>query len=171
MARAQAQEKRAQIKMVESILVMIIFFFLLVFGLIFYTKYSGLSGNKKQSENLDLVVMENVQRVQYMSELQCTKDGREVIADCFDVLKLKAFRDLAENNSRYAKLYPNLMIEVTQIYPPSTEFNKTIMYNNMPNITNKGGGVETSSIHITLYDPVTDKYAFGLATVGVYYLR
>jgi hypothetical protein len=158
--------KNAQMKMMESVLVLVIFFFLLVFGIGFYISFTRLSDKNKVSESSELYAIESMQRVKYMPELQCTKGGSEVIPDCFDIYKIKAFKAIA-NNDRYHRLYPGISINITQIYPPDKTFGKKgqMIYENRPK---NATGQEFFFLPLSLYNPINRTYAFGFATIGVY---
>jgi len=162
----KGMSRKAQMKMIESILVMVIFFFLLVFGIAFYAGFSSKSGDKRRGESTDIKLMQTAQRVHYMPELQCTKDGTEVVADCFDMIKADAFKTFAANNSRYSKLYYNTMINITQLYPNNGIITSTMIYNNSGL---KNPNLEFFYLPITLYDATENSYSFGIATIGVYY--
>jgi hypothetical protein len=158
--------KNAQMKMMESVLVLVIFFFLIVFGVGFYVYFTKVSDKDKVSESQELYAIESTQRMKYMAELQCTKGGSEVVPDCFDIIKIKVFKEISKDNPRYERLYPGISINITQIYPPDGNGRKgDIIYDNHPaNIT----GEDIFYLPLALYNPINRTYAFGFATVGVY---
>jgi type II secretory pathway pseudopilin PulG len=158
--------KKAQFKMMETMLVLIIFFFLLAFAIGFYIKYANYDTKQKSAEAQQLVVIQMAQRVQYMPELQCVKfNGKEVVPDCIDIYKMKAFKAISKDNYRYNKLYPNILINVTQVYPDDFgSVDDTIYEDNPKNFTSR----DVYMMPVTLYDPVTNSYGFGYTTVGIY---
>ena len=155
-------------KMMESILVLLIFFFLVVFGLIFYTKFSQVSLSKKSDEKMSLQALQASQRIQHMPELRCTKDGTQVEGDCFDLLKLKAFSKMLKSgigSQIYSKYFPNIEIEVSLIYPMDNARNWTVYNTTMNSSLNK----ELFFLPVTLHNVTEGEYYFGYLTVGVFY--
>jgi hypothetical protein len=159
-------KRNAQMKMMESVLVLVIFFFLLVFGIGFYVSFSKTTDKGKNSESQELYAIESVQRIKYMPELQCTKGGSEIIPDCFDIKKMKVFKEISPGNPRYNRLYPGISINITQVYPPNGFGRRgEIIYNDSPaNISS----VSSFFLPLTFYDPINRTYSFGFATIEVY---
>ncbi len=110
---------RAQMKMGESIAILIIFMFLVVFGLVFYIRFSLSNLDKKAAEKADLLAIQAVQQVQTLPEFQCSVRGK-VEFHCIDMLKLDAFSRLPPNDLQiYTSIFPQTYITVYQIYPTS----------------------------------------------------
>lgn len=161
------RSRKAQMKMIESLLVLVVFFFLLMFGIVFYAKFSQFSDKRKKSEDVDLVLLQTSQRVQYLPEIQCTKDGTHVEADCFDMLKLDAFEDLSVSNYKfYSKLFPNTLVTVTQVFPDVKDW---VVYNHTFDQSTRPLNFESFFLPITLYNSTAMQYSFGFVTIGVYY--
>ncbi len=78
--------------MAENIAVLILFIFLVVLGLIFYTQYKR-GDIAKQQQHLELQnAIEVATRASYLPELQCSQDGLP-ITNCIDKFKLEAAGD------------------------------------------------------------------------------
>lgn len=108
---------KAQMKMGESIMILIIFFFLLVFGVVFYAKYAVVTASGKQTENAGLQAIQIVQKVQFLPEIQCSVEGT-IDYNCIDLMKLMALNDLAEDEKRiYSTMFPRTVIIAVEIYP------------------------------------------------------
>jgi len=157
--------RKAQIKMFETVMVLVIFFFLLAFGLVFYARYHSFSVTEKINQNFELRAIEIAQSVSFMPELQCSNfDG--VREDCVDRLKLEAFRELLNRdevlrNEYYYDLLGQSRISFKQVYPESSY--EIVIYDR------PGTGTKSSfNIPILLYDPIEHEYNTGVMTVEVY---
>ena len=84
---------RAQMKLGESIIILVIFFFLLIFGLVYYIKFVMISYDKEADKKAQLLAIQSAQKVQFLPELQCTIEGN-VRYNCMDVMKLSTFKRL-----------------------------------------------------------------------------
>jgi len=108
---------KAQVKMGESIVILIIFFFLIVFGMVFYVRFSISQHEKKSEEFKDLVAIETVQKVQFLPELQCTVEGNDDY-NCIDLLKIQAIQSLSENDKKiYGIMFPRTKVIVEKVFP------------------------------------------------------
>ena len=83
--------KKAQIRMSESIAIMIVFFVLLVFGIVFYSQIERRNIGVAISSSQDLKAVEVAQVFSFLPEVQCTKENI-VINNCFDLMKLESLR-------------------------------------------------------------------------------
>lgn len=153
-------------QILESIFVLIIFFFLVVFGLIFYAGFSQSESKADYEEKMKLLALESGQRVQYLPEFQCTKDGKYVEADCIDLYKLNAFTKLRDNYMQaYSKYFPNTLVQVNLVYPENMQ-NKWTVYNYTSNTS--GGGLRYH-IPVSLYNVTAEEYYFGYIMVEARY--
>ena len=152
-------KSKSQIQMGETIAVLFVFFILIIVSLIFYVRV--LKGNI-QSEGDELSQLRSVgiaQRVMFLPEVQCSEDN--VIADnCIDTLKLKSAQDImSQNEVYYYDLLEFSSISVSQIYPSQATW---IVYSRkIDEFTNKF----VTNVPISLYDPATRKYGFGVLTI------
>ena len=67
--------KKSQMKIGESIVILIIFMFLVMFGLVFYIRFSLINMDKASAEKAELIAIQAVQKVQTMPEFQCSIRG------------------------------------------------------------------------------------------------
>jgi len=87
-------KKKSQIKMFETIAVLIVFFFLIGFGMTFYFMIAK-SGAKKEAERAQsLKVIQVLQKISHLPELDCIRVGVET-ENCFDLIKLRLYIRLA----------------------------------------------------------------------------
>lgn len=155
-------KKKAQIQMMETIAVLFIFFILVVMGFVFYAKI--LKGNLElqKEESIQLNAIEVAQRASSLPELQCSEDN--IVSDnCIDILKLEAASGIMQQNDVY--YYDRLLfskITVNEIYPGSREWG---LYSRpLDEFSNK----ITTSIPISLFNPIENKNAFGIMTVELF---
>ncbi len=82
--------KKAQLKMMETIAIMIVFFILLALGFGFWYKMTKASAVQEEEKLSALKIVQITQRAIFLPELQCSE--KNVIRDsCFDKIKLGIF--------------------------------------------------------------------------------
>ena len=154
---------KAQLKIGETIAVLIFFFFIVAIGLIFYARWQINSIQEKQYERVDIRSVITAQQASYLIELSCTLDNTEKAGLCIDVLKLHAFSALASSNYLYyfdTLGYAN--ISVDEIYP------QEIHYPLYEHPLNKSSDMITAYIPVSIYDPIEKNYSFGQLIVITY---
>ena len=157
------KNKKAQIKMFETIAILIVFFFLVAFGMIFYSQMQKGSIKGEFQEIYELRAMNTVQLANYLPEIQCSSEN--IVTDnCFDIEKLNSFENVSENNKLfYHNLFYSSNITVEQIYPPLIK--KWNIYSSIPKNWND---MSKTHIPILLYDPIERRYNTGVLHVEVY---
>lgn len=161
--------KKAQIKMFETIAVLLIFFVLIGFGLIFYVRvYSG-SIQETGEEYFELKAIQTAQLVSFLPELQCTSPTSMNIVDdnCFDLLKVKALSEIIKDNPKlrneyYYDLFGSSNISIEQIYPSEMKWD---VYDKSP--ANKKS-MSSIKIPISLYNAISRKNNFGVLNIDIY---
>ncbi|VVB81975.1 Uncharacterised protein [uncultured archaeon] len=164
-ARPLLKPRRAQIKMFETIAVLIVFFFLLFTGSIFYFGAQKSALQKEKVKASEQYALQIVLKALYMPELDWSflvtqKDN------CIDKIKLSKLAGLITADEKaqtdYYSEFGYATITVNEAYPDKT---KTQLYNKL---TNEFTGNITTQSPILLYDAVQDSYAFGIIEVNVY---
>jgi hypothetical protein len=141
--------------MFETIAILFIFFILLVLGLIFYANVQGQEQQKKSREFRELRAIENMQKLMFLPEIQCGKQGIEIYT-CADALKLDALeQQIQENPVYYADLFGNTQIVVREVYPGTKSWL----------ITNRTETGIKSFIPISIWYPVEDRFSLGLLEI------
>tara|TARA_Y100000310_G_C20448788_1_gene699693 strand:+ start:76 stop:600 length:525 start_codon:yes stop_codon:yes gene_type:complete len=172
------KSKKAQSRMTETIGVMFIFFILILFGIIFYTKYSEVAFQEKQAEKLGKQAVEITSKTIFLPELICSRGEAEPELYCLDLLKVKQAQKTFKDNfgDYYFDLFPFTKITISEIYPG----NATYLLYDKPKTTRLSNGTmvkskqkESTHFLLTLKDPVKSKekkgeYSFGILTVEVY---
>jgi len=161
--------RKSQIKMGESVAVLLVFFLLVGFGFMFYSKIEERNIMLRMEEAEGLRAIEVAQVISFLPELQCSKDN-VVTFNCFDKMKMDAFGGLWDEAriEYFDQLYFS-EISVQEVYPGNNAW--TIYYN-------QGTSAEQSSLQIpvAIYYPKEQEfylgdqegYAFGIMTVKVY---
>jgi len=162
-----AKSKRAQIKMFETIGVLVVFFFLLAIGSSFYFGAQNSALKKEKDRVSEQLAFNTFLKALYLPELDCSflvtqKDN------CIDKIKLGLLSDLLRTNSSahtdYYGVFGDATVNVTQVYPPS-DFAVTLYENRPGNVSQFVG---KSQSPILLFDSWNDEYAFGMVEVTVY---
>lgn len=145
----------------ETIAVLFVFFILILIGLIFYVRIikGNIEGDKEEASQLRAIGI--AQRAMFLPELQCSEDN--IIRDnCIDIWKLESAENLMKNNEIY---YYDLLefsnVNVSQIYPAEEEWR---VYSRKIENTNRF----VTNVPISLYNPNTRKYGFGILTIETY---
>jgi len=148
--------------MFETVAVLIVFFFLIGFGLTFYFMIAK-SGAKKEAERAQsLKVIQVIQKIGTLPELDCIRVGVRT-ENCFDRVKLKALSTLLEDPAKmdeYYDVFGNTEIRVHVLFPQKEEH---LLYSNPLD-----GGFETSIYPIMIFDPIKDAFSFGITEVLFY---
>ncbi len=151
--------RKSQVQIGETIAVLFVFFILIVISFIFYVKV--IKGNL-ESEKTELSQLSSVgiaQRVMFLPEIQCSEDN-VIIDNCIDVMKLKPAKDsINQNEIYYYDLLEFSNVSLSQVYPAGETF--TLYSRKIEDYKSKF----TTNVPISLYDPVTRKYGFGVLTI------
>lgn len=157
--------RKSQLKMGETIAIMIIFFFLLVFGFSFYSRFQMVSFQAQHRKNLDLRSIQVVQRASFLPELQCSFKNIQV-DNCFDILKIQEFdRLLASNPSikaDYFDMFESSDIKIRQIYPAGPTY--TLYSNPLGNFSFN----LSTHVPVSLYNATSKQYGFGVIDINLY---
>jgi hypothetical protein len=156
---------RAQIKMFETIGVLVVFFFILIAGAAFYFSLQESSLQKELAQQAQLRSLQSAQQAAFLPELDCSFVGvaRE---NCFDTLKLDAFAGLmreSSNRDAYFGLFGFANITVRQAYPALDT--PVPLYLNPPPEYRR---ILRSHLPVLLYNPVSRDFAFGIMEVSTY---
>lgn len=167
--QAWLRTHKAQIQMSETIAVMFIFFVLILFGIVFYYKYSQIAYKEKQEEILGARAMEITLKTLFLPELICSRGVAELEDNCFDLIKLRQVNKTFKDNfgDYYFHLFPYTNISVQEIYPGNQTW--TLYEKEKPAWEAK----ERTYFVVTLKDEIKGEerlgeYGLGVLTVEVY---
>lgn len=154
--------KKAQIQMMETLAVLLVFFVLIILGIVFYSKV--LSGNieTQKEEGMQLSAIKVAQRASTLPELQCSEDN--IVRDnCIDISKLDSASKIIIQNEVY--YYDRLLfsnIKINQIYPAGREW--ALYERPLEDFSNK----IVTNVPISLFDPVSNKNSFGVMSIELF---
>ena len=164
--------KKAQMKMMETIAIIFIFFVLVLFGIIFFYQYSKVSINERNEEFFAERAMRTTLKVLFMPELICTDHG-QIEQNCFDLAKVRAaslvinehIEDYYFNLFSYAEITVHQLTENgVLIHPAELDSKKHLIYSKVKlDYTKK----EPTFFILALKD-INDNYDFGYLNVTVY---
>lgn len=160
---------RAQIKMFETVGVLVVFFFLLVTAGAFYFGVQQKSIDEERMHSAEMLGLQTALRVLYLPELDCSFLGTRK-SNCIDKLKLKEFRSMLSDEDvvqDYFEGFGFSTISVRQAWPCS--LNETlcqgfVLYDNQVNYSYAA----TTLSPILLLDPWREEHSFGVVEVRVY---
>ncbi len=163
-------QRKSQLKIGETIFVLMIFFIMMTLGAVFYVKIQSVSGNEEQQKQLDLRTIKIAEQVKSLPEIVCTQSAIQEF-DCIDLIKLTAFSTMMNNQQQkqykqyYSQVFTNVNIKVQQLYPAEISYP---LFSNTAVIT-KGAkkSVSTIFLPVTLFDPIKNENSFGIITVEV----
>ncbi len=160
-----ANPRRAQIKMFETVGVLMVFFFLLAVGSVIYFGVQKSAMQKEKIKASEQYAFQIVLKSLYLPELDCSflVTQRD---NCIDKIKLSKLGNLIKNDEDVLLDYYNdfgyATIKVEESFPAQE---KWTMYENIP--PDYTGKLSTQS-PILLYDAWDDSYSFGIIEVSVY---
>src|SRR3989338_2459293 len=94
------QHRRGQVQMGETIAVLLVFFFLIVIGMVFYVNVIKSKSAAAKDENSQLEAVSALKRALTLPELSCSRQDIST-GDCVDLLKLKAASGIMPQNQEH----------------------------------------------------------------------
>jgi len=167
---------KGQIRMFETIAVLVVFFFLPVTGISFYFGAQKSSIEKERVRLVELSALQSALRVLHLPDLDCSVLGARS-ENCIDTLKLEIFSDMLKDENialDYFEGFGFANISVRQAWP-CPDLNGfcggMVLYDNPP--INSEGKVSYSYATKTLspvllYDAWHDLHYFGVVEVTSY---
>lgn len=157
------KHKKAQIQMMETISILIIFFIIVLFGFLFYAQFQRSSYDEKKIVSAGEKAISISLQALLLPELRCSKGDNVVIKDCVDTSKLDiSKRKMADEHDYYFDILGFANISVEQYYP--SEETIVLYDHSLANAPHR----PRTSIPVALYDPITKTYRYGVLTVVVY---
>ncbi|MFT4326123.1 MAG: hypothetical protein ACMXYK_01340 [Candidatus Woesearchaeota archaeon] len=157
--------KKGQIKIFESIAVLVIFVFLVAIGISFYTnmQMNQLDRVRTSFSRLDAVKTSVV--LSNMPEIACSNEG-VIEVTCKDLYKVLAWQELTDTDVRFIDYYfrhlGQSLVEIQMIYPTS---NTITVYNN----TLDRADASTLLLPTVLHNPSTGRDQLGMLFIRSYY--
>lgn len=114
-------KKRAQVGLFETIMVLVVFFFLLMMGMSIYQKFQLLGFKEKKVLLREQRAADLVKIILSMPELQCSADNI-ITPNCLDKIKVIKFYDWLELDPDLRLYYSTYLLNsnatIKQVYPP-----------------------------------------------------
>jgi len=158
--------KKSQMQSNETILVLFIFFIILIFGFIFYSKIQNVAIERQQKamENLNLIEVSKL--LKDIPELSCSQKNA-IIYNCYDLFKIDAFNELLKSRKDYFSNTPLFNTNIT-VYQYDPYLNKDInMWNIYDNPLNNSN-IRKIFFPIEIYDPVSGTNSIGIVEINYY---
>tara|TARA_B100001971_G_C17913429_1_gene394040 strand:- start:149 stop:634 length:486 start_codon:yes stop_codon:yes gene_type:complete len=159
--------KKSQMKMGETIAVLLVFFMIIFFGIFFYANKERRDiqeriGTMEEKKSIDVS-----QIISFLPELKCTAENITKSL-CIDKLKKEVFADQIGNfySQFYTSVFSNTKIELAEIYPNFGDY-----------ITLYEGTTSeqyfTTHVPVSLFDPTSypGRYTIGLLKITYYTFR
>jgi len=162
--------KRGQIKSFETIAVLLVFFFLLVFGVIFYAQFQQSSLKRQIDQNRQIHVVNTALKIANMPELDCALTSVRK-QNCFDLLRMREMGALlsdpqidVQTRLTYIQLFEFATINITALKEDGTVRESVVIYDN----ANVNVSFSKMRIPMQVFDPVEKRFDFGYVEVTVY---
>jgi|SRR3989344_4520148 len=164
--------KKAQIRMVETIAVLIVFIFIVFIG---YSFYSGWQKSSINAQLREINSRESVQialKTYFMPELQCSFGTKLETTGCIDKIKFDKLSAMINDHSTpavknyYYGIFGNTEINLIKAYPfIQGQTNSNILYSSKIS----GSSYKRTQMPVSIYDPITKRYSFGYLQVDYYF--
>jgi hypothetical protein len=122
--------KRAQLKLGETIAVLVVFFILIMVGLVYYTDFRSKSIEEQRTEDKEMEAIEIANRMLMLPEVKCSEYQCIGCTDAIDLMKLDnmVYDNYGEQNKGFAyknvkdyfEMFGYSTISLTLIYPDYT---------------------------------------------------
>jgi hypothetical protein len=148
----------------EIIIVMVIFFFILALGIVFFTQFALGEARKEQSTLDDLNLAETAKAIASLPELHCSQGGDEALY-CIDYYKAEAFSAAVRDDPlHYANVFAGYKVDVKCIYPSCGEFADTTLFDYAASTENFRPFV----LPVIIYHPTDEVYSYGEVIIWQY---
>lgn len=156
--------RKSQLKMFETIAVLIVFFILLTIGMAIYFTLQKSQGKQELEQQRQLRAQSIVQRMLYLPELDCNF-VQSTTDNCFEFHKLKALQEVLNTPTTaidYFPLFGYSTITIHLIYP--TQLN-IVLYRHEPGQIQRTFATQNPVI---IRNTLTDTNAFGYVEITSY---
>jgi hypothetical protein len=158
--------KKAQIQSGEAVVVVIIVIIMIVIGIVYMTKNKMSNLTEDAKELNDVRSMEVALIASNLNELKCSEYST-MVKTCFDYQRLKAFKNVIEQNDRetqeyYYNLFGNSKIDI-QLIATASENIALYDYNDSANKSSSPVFIPT-----IVLNPMTKESYFAILEVRTY---
>lgn len=160
--KIKMKSRKSQFQFFETIGVLIIIFFFIFIGLIFYSKFEKTGFQRFSRQQASKTMIEFVQSITTNPLLSCSSQSVTKAA-CIDELKALSVAKTTKNFSDYyQKTFGKSTIRLEKFYPENASI--VIFNNSIPS-----ANLEKAFIPINSYNPLNDTYNIGVLVIERYY--
>lgn len=158
--------KKGQLKMMETVGALFVFFIILIISFSIYVTYKGASINEEVREHMQKKANQDAQQILYLPEFRCSFSAIDR-SNCIDYYKAQGFSNLVDSSNQLTEKYFTYFsfanITLYGVYPHTFELE---LYAVVP----PRGEMLKHRYHfpISIYDAINDTYSYGLLKVDVY---
>jgi len=110
---------KAQLQLMESTIVLFIFFLIIIVGLVVYTNFQTSRLDKINKQVNEQKATEVARKVLFTPELECSNNNARTM-DCFEIQKLQPFVDIVKLRPRYFREeFGSTKISIRWVYAPA----------------------------------------------------
>lgn len=156
---------KAQVKMFETVGVLVVFFMIMSLGFVFYFFVFEHTSTGETERQLALHNIQTVHTALSLPELECSV-GKSRKRGCIDKQKAASFSVLMSNEDILMDYFPILKfskVSLEVIYPPSNAFNLTIYDHKM-----NSSSFAHTTVPIRVYDIIDKQFNYGVLRVKRY---
>ena len=151
--------------MLETIAVLAVFFILIAIFYAFYSNTALADVDKEKDKIRQIKTVKAIQQVSSLIEVQCSERG--IVKDnCMDLLKVTGASEIMqeeENKEFYFDKFGFSKIAIRQIYPEIKDI-AVIYDNSLQDYSYR----DLSNVPVSLFDPIGNKYYFGIAIIEIF---
>jgi hypothetical protein len=155
---------KAQMKMLESVAVLIIFFILLIIGSSVYFGIQNSNLLKERRVQNEVDILRDLVKLQSLPELDCSFSSARTV-NCFDLFKLQAVSEISDEISFIDFYYPvfgDVSINISVLFPFQKSF---IIYDARPERFNS---YIKKRLPVLVYNPLNSRYYFAVSELTRY---
>jgi hypothetical protein len=160
--------KKAQLQMMENAFVLLIIFVILIIAFVFVVGMQKSAQNDKIQEFKELELIKKSQILNFLPEMQCS-DNNIIDPDCYDILKIEAFKQQIEENPDYYNTLLGKINLTVKKFEPSPDYNEwNGEWNIYDNTKGEDEGVRQVQFPVLLKNVTEKADYFGVVIIGVY---
>jgi hypothetical protein len=111
--------KKAQIQLMESTVVMFVFFIMIMIGLTVYSSHQNTRLEKIERQMAEQRAIETAKKIISLPELECSNNNAKTM-DCIEIQKLEPFKQrISQNILYYKKDFGDTKATIKMVYAPA----------------------------------------------------
>lgn len=152
----------------ETTIVLLIFFFIISLGIIFFIAHQKSTAREKQVEFENLELVKQSQVLSFFPELQCSNDG-VINSNCYDTVKIEKFGNIYQANKLfYNSLFGYMKAEVVEFDPSPAVNSYGALWVIYDNAKEDYSAIRKVEQPVVIYDPINNEKTFGIINLSIY---